>query len=252
MIERELLPIPKLEKCRKLLCIQPHPDDIDISSGGTISYLAELGVEIIYLTLTDDTAGFTEKNIPCNKRKKIRKLEQIAAGQILGVREYYWLGFPDAGQWSKYKARKKIIKFIRMLRPDFVMTVDPWLGYEAHQDHIKCGLAASEAVILYNFPYIKTDRVTDGHFTPYEIDGVIFCFSSRPNIVIDTGRHREKKIKAIAQHRSQFNSAGLELLKAYDEMHCNKSAEKYPFDYGEAFKVLHPAMLHFFPEAEKQ
>ncbi len=33
----DLLPKPDLEKSRKLLCIQPHPDDIDISAGGTIA-----------------------------------------------------------------------------------------------------------------------------------------------------------------------------------------------------------------------
>ncbi len=90
MTLNELFPVPRLGNCRRLLCIQPHPDDMDIGAGGTISYLNELGTEIIYLTLTDDSAGFTwefgMEAIPLTDRKRIRKTEQLKAGEIQGNR----------------------------------------------------------------------------------------------------------------------------------------------------------------------
>lgn len=253
MTLNELFPVPQLRNCRRLLCIQPHPDDMDIGAGGTISYLTGLGTEIIYLTLTDDSAGFTwefgMEAIPLSDRKRIRKAEQLKAGEILGVKDYYWLDYPDAGDWSEHEARNRIIKYIRILKPDFVLTVDPWLSYEAHRDHIKCGFAASEALLLYNFPHIKTDEKTDSNYNPYEIKGVAYCFTSRPNVIIDTGNYREKKFKALAEHKSQFTSESLEILKAYDEYRSRKLTSDKAFKFGEGFKVLHIDMLHVVPEA---
>ncbi len=246
----ELIPIPVIDKCKKLLCIQPHPDDMDISAGGIIAYLAEKGTEITYLTITDDSSGFITLRIPHRKRKNIRKQEQVSAGRILGVKTYYWLDYCDARDWSLYKVRNRIIEYIRLIKPDFVLTVDPWLSYEAHRDHVKCGLAVSEAVILQSLPYIKTHRRIDKNYSPYEIKGIAFSFTAHPNTVINTKKFREKKFKAIAEHKSQFSKNDIELLSKYDEIHNSKLAENYDFDYGEGLKVLNPSMLHCFAEAE--
>lgn len=248
---KDILPIPSLADCKRLLCVQPHPDDMDISAGATLAYLAERGVEIIYLTLTDDAAGFMQAELAeRSRRQDQRKEEQERAGCILGVRAYHWLDYPDAGDWSAYAARLQIIKYIRMLCPDFVMTVDPWLAYEAHQDHIKTGLAATEALVLYKFPFITTDAAVDRAFVPYDIAGVALTYTARPNVVIDVGAYRARKFQALAEHKSQFTASSLEMLRMYDEMRGRKLAEGHPFEFGEGFKVLHPMyMLHAFPEA---
>ena len=53
----QVLPKPDLLSARKLLAIQPHYDDNDISAGGTIAALVERGAEVFYLTVTDDLVG---------------------------------------------------------------------------------------------------------------------------------------------------------------------------------------------------
>ncbi len=248
---QDLLPKPDLFASKRLLCVQPHPDDMDISAGGTIARLAENGTEIYYLTITDDTAGFMELDAGnIQRRKDQRKEEQYAAGKILGVKDYFWMDYPDAGDWSLHQVRNDIIKYIRKIKPDFVMTIDPWLPYEAHQDHIKGGMAASEALILFNFPFIKTDETIDKNFKPYEIEGVAYSFTSNSNTVIDVKAYREKKFAAIAAHKSQFTNELLEIVKIYDETRSRNLAEKCDFEMGEGFKVLNATyMLHAFPEA---
>ncbi len=247
----DLLQKPDIESCQRLLCIQPHPDDMDISAGGTIARLAEKGIEIIYLTMTDDTAGFMEvEKIKSQRRLNHRKEEQENAGRVLGVKEYHWLDYPDAGDWSQYEARNAIIRAIRQIRPDFVMTVDPWLPYEAHQDHIKCGMAVGEALILYNHPMVKTEESVDNLFEPYQIDGVAFSFTARPNMIIGVDGYREKKFRAIAEHKSQFHGDNFEILKVYDELRSKNLAKDQNFEFGEGFKILNPNyMLHAVPEA---
>jgi N,N'-diacetylchitobiose non-reducing end deacetylase len=248
---KDILPIPDMREAKRILCIQPHPDDMDISAGATLSMLSNLGVEIYYLTVTDDTAGFKDAGADdLVRRQDQRKEEQMAAGNIIGVKGYHWLNYPDAGNWSQFDARNQIIKYIRMLRPDFIFTVDPWLMYEAHMDHIKTGHAASEALLLYNFPFITTEPDIDKNFEPYDIEGIAFSFTARPNVIIDVGKYRQRKFTAISEHKSQFTEDTLGMLKMYDEMRCQSLAEGKGFEFGEGFKVLHAQyMLHCFPEA---
>ncbi len=247
----DLLVKPDILKCKRLLCVQPHPDDMDISSGGTIARVAENGTEVIYLTVTDGAAGFQSiEAISAQQRKELRREEQQNAGKILGVKEYHWLDYPDAGDWSMYDARNTIVEAIREIKPDFVLTVDPWLAYEAHQDHVKCGLAVSEALTLFHFPTIKTGRQVNETFEDFQIEGVAYCFTAKPNTVIDMGSYREDKLRAIAEHKSQFTGDPLDMWTIYDEFRGKNLAEEHDFEFGEGFKILNPNyMLHAVPEA---
>jgi len=245
---KSILPVPPLEKAKKILCVQPHPDDTDIGVGGTIAKLAEAGAEIYYLTLTDDTTGFMENGLSEQRRKDQRKQEQIEAGNLLGVKDYFWLDYPDAGDWSLYEARNGIIKYIRKIKPDFIITVDPWLPYEAHQDHIKCGHAASEAAILYNFPSITTEKEIDNQFKPYDLKGIAYYHTTKPNTILKIDEYKQKKYQSVACHKSQFpNPGSLDMLKMYFDTLCSEYAKDKDFKFGEAFKVLNPNfMLHCF------
>ena len=246
----DIAPKPELKNCKRLLCIQPHPDDIDIGAGGTIARMAENGTEVIYLTVTDDSAAYRDAGITRQEGPLFaRKEEQQAAGDILGVKDYYWLDYPDAGDWPTIAARNDIIKTIRTVQPDFVMTVDPWLPYEAHRDHAKCGLAASEAVLLHNYMFIRTDEQIDKAYTPYQMDGIAYTFTAKPNTFVNIDDFRETKFKAISAHKSQYPKSKLNHLKQYDGMRCRKLAENKLFKFAEGFKVLDPTfLLHIVPE----
>ena len=52
-----LLVAPTINKCKKVLCIQPHPDDNEIKMNSIIAKLAKQGSEIHYLTITDGRLG---------------------------------------------------------------------------------------------------------------------------------------------------------------------------------------------------
>ena len=48
---------PEIRNAKKALCIQPHPDDIEIGMGGTVAALAKKGCSITYLTITNGDLG---------------------------------------------------------------------------------------------------------------------------------------------------------------------------------------------------
>jgi len=222
---------------------------MDIGWGGTVAALTARGIEVLYLSVTDDAAGLTGKDagLPYAERVSIRRREQEAAAEILGVSDVLWLNYPDAGDWSVYEARNAIVDTIRRVEPDGVATVDPWLSYEAHMDHRKCGLAAAEAIILSEFPAVGEEPVPAG----LKLQAAIFVLTDRPNTTIATTDVRRRKLEAITAHRSQFDSESLEQLFAVDEHRSKELGEHVGATYGEACKVLAPWALHIFPEAAR-
>lgn len=241
---------PDLFTARSVLCVQAHPDDMDIGLGGTIMALRERGINVHYLTITDDAAGFSQAGPKHRERAELRKKEQMEAGAVLGVVSYHWLDLPDAGEWSHHQARDGIIRVLREVRPDFLLTLDPWLAYEAHMDHIRTGHAAAEAAILYNFPHVAGPLPEN--YDPFELKGIGFSWTNNPNTVIKTTAHNKKKFEAVAKHRSQFpTEKEFTLLKKYLTYRSWRDAFWRPFLLGEPLKVLPPVMLHCFPEARR-
>jgi LmbE family N-acetylglucosaminyl deacetylase len=192
-----------LKAAQRILCVQPHPDDTDIALGATIALLAKAGADITYLSVTDDAAGLrgSDSLLPYTQRVELRRAEQQRAAGILGVQTVLELGFPDAGDWSEYEARERIVDVIRSVRPEVVLTVDPWLRGEAHGDHRTTGFAAAEAVLLHQFPSAGSAAVD----TEFAVQMIGFFFTDQPNTWIDAGEFRDRKRAAWEAHQSQFS-----------------------------------------------
>ena len=168
------------------------------------------------------------------------------------MRAQHRLEYPDAGDWSAFGLRREIVRALRLVRPDFVLTVDPWLPYEAHQDHVKTGLAVAEACLLYGLPRVPSgDAALDRSFEPFRLRGVGFYFSARPNTFVDVGATRDAKHRALDAYQAQFDAAGLRALHAALEHKERAWARERGFEYGEAFQVLAPAHLHVNLDAEE-
>ncbi len=129
-------PLPDLFQAHTVLAIQPHYDDNDLGAGGTLAALSRAGARVIYLTVTDDQVGVRDPLLPTEDTQIALRRDQTAAGQIIGVAEQVWLGYPDAGPIDYYALRADLIDAIRRLQPDVIFSVDPWLPYEFHQDHV--------------------------------------------------------------------------------------------------------------------
>lgn len=235
---------PDLFSAKRVLCIQPHYDDNDIFCGGTIARLRDLGAEIIYLTVTDDLVGVLDQSLSDEQMTAQLRAEQLQAGADIGVASQYWLGYPDAGDYGYHQLRTDILGYLRLLRPDFVITVDPWLPYEIHHDHILTGQAASEAVFLVGFTRLKTKPEIDQNYSPHEIKGIAYYNSAWPNQVVDISQTVARKHKALFAYRAQFSEADLLILDQETEINASKAAQGQPFSHAEAIKVVHPAQLH--------
>ncbi|GMA56228.1 LmbE family N-acetylglucosaminyl deacetylase [Alicyclobacillus sacchari] len=248
-----ILGLKPLTDVKSVLCVQPHPDDNEVGAGGTLTRLAANGCQVCYVTVTDGRYGGSDQTVSADERVRIRQAELRSAGEIVGVSHHYELSFEDLGSYSEYEVMSALIPILRDVEPELVMTVDPWAPYEAHPDHQKVGRAVAAAVLAAN-SLIKPDCGQ-----PCTVPMIAFYASAYPNTYVDVTDFWDAKLASILAHKSQFANDEWPLLVQYFEHQAKQYygamqmaqgvAEPLSEGFAEAFKVLSPRQLHFFPAA---
>ena len=136
---------------KTLLAVLAHPDDESFGLGGTLALYAHRGCDTYLICATGGEAGTVDPE-HLNGYKdtaELRADELKRAAKILGLKEVFLLGYRDSGMpgsednkhpdaqinHSLDEVAGKIVKYIRDLKPDVVLTFDPIGGYK-HPDHI--------------------------------------------------------------------------------------------------------------------
>lgn len=234
---------------QKVLCIQPHPDDTDVAAGGLVAKLARRGCYIAYATMTDGCIGTLDPEMYPEKLASIRVSEEEEAAKILGVKKLIWLNYKDSELKPTIDARNRLITLIREFQPHLILTVDPWLTYEAHPDHMATGILAVEAMFFAMFPYINPWDMRAGlkpHLTPF----IAFYWTRKPNTYIDITDYIDLKFKAISAHKSQFPPERFWEIENPLRIYSRLMGKKIGVTYAEAFKVLSIRHLHCCPYTE--
>ena len=245
MTIESVLPIPDIISAKRILCIQPHYDDNDIAAAGILTQLARNGAELLYLTATDDLMGVVDTSLSDEDAAVALRRDQFAAGSIIGVKEQHWCGYPDAGEYSYFDLRRDFLKYIRMLKPDFVFAPDAWLTYEGHRDHIQTGLAAAEAVMFAGLTKIaSSDPAVDEAYESHSIHGIALYFTREPNYIADITPTWDEKVVAMRCYETQFDPDGMGQLVAALDKKSKQAAAGQSFERGEPLKVLHTSALH--------
>ncbi|MGE5591370.1 MAG: PIG-L deacetylase family protein [Bacillota bacterium] len=241
----DILPVPNLLEARNVLCFQPHPDDLDIAAGGTLFRLTDAGARVTLVTMTDGSKGTSDPNQEPRTLAESRRAEQTAATQATGVQNLVWLPYVDGELPETDAVRDQIISLIRRIRPDLVLTIDPDIPYEAHPDHLRTGRMVLAAALFAPLP-----RFAFGS-EPHEVPAVALAQTHRPNTYVDVTAVFDRKLSAVAAHRSQFPPEQLQRFSAYLHVRCADYGKKIGAQYAEAFKVLTPTHLHYNPDAEE-
>lgn len=244
---RALLGLKALDDVQSALFVQPHPDDNEVGAGGTIAKLAAKGCRVVAVTVTDGRYGAVGAVDPADLARR-RREELDRASRALGIREHIEFGFEDLGSYTEADVVEKLVPVLLDIRPEVVVTVDPWTPYEAHPDHVKTGRAVAECAIRLASLIVPQ--------TPPAYVPLMFAFyaSAYPNAAVDVTDYWPTKIRAIEAHESQFATPEWPALKAYLEFQAREAAKRLLGDGGdgrlaETFKLLSPRQLHFFPDA---
>ena len=224
---------------RRVLAVQPHYDDNDIGCAGTMALLARSGADVCYVTVTDDLAGVIDPDLPDDVARRQLFDEAREAGVIVGVTRFVDLDWPDAAGLEHVRLRDQIIDLIRQWEPDLVVTIDPALPDEAHQDHRITAAAVSEAVLLSGLPRVRRET---GHRSR-SVDRLAYYFTVEPNETIDTSSVQHERHAALDCYRAQLSGDDLVGLHAAMDRYERRNATDGA-THAEVFRVVPASALH--------
>jgi len=220
---------------KNVLLVMAHPDDAELSSAGTVLKLIEQGHEVRYVVCSTGDKGTKDAAMTPFQLAAIREQEQKEAAAVLGVQRITFLRHPD-GELDNCKGlRDEIALLIRNNRPDIIITHDPWRPYQIHPDHRAVGFAAADAVV-YARDHLFMPVLRELELAPHAPLEIYFTFPPVPDHVVDISAIMEKKLDAIAKHKSQL--AQMPGWRENIKRMASKQAEGKPFAYAETFKRL--------------
>lgn len=230
------------------LTIGAHPDDAEFGAGGTLARWTAEGCTATMLVVTNGDKGTWDPKLDQEQLVRIRRDEQERAAAVLGVSEVILLGHPDGELQYSLRLREELALWIRRLRPQIVLTHDPWKRYMLHPDHRVTGWAVTDGVVAARdhlfFPHQLTDEV-DKH----RPDWIFYWAAEEPDHWEDIAATFDRKVKALLCHSSQGASTmggadeGDEAAGAFEKRMREWAAGQGAaagLDLAEAFKVVAP------------
>ena len=230
--------IPKI-----VMTIQAHPDDQEFSVGGTLAKWAKAGCEIVSVVITSGDSGSNDPSKGADYKAELARLregEQLAANQVLGVKETVFMRYPDGELEPTIPLRKELTRLIRKYKPDVVITGNPeaWFygnEYLNHADHRAAARAGCEAV----FPsagsrLIFAELLSEG-FEPHEVRRLYIHGTDKPDTWVDVTETIDIKVKALQQHASQVP---VDEVEKWMKDWAKEDAKDKEFEYAESYRVM--------------
>jgi N-acetylglucosamine malate deacetylase 1 len=182
-------PAFRLSDAKKVLVLAPHPDDETLGCGGTVALCASQGAEVHVAVISDGGLISQEPGNEGGDIVEMRKREAREAAGILGIRDTYFLDFPD-GELRSHKdgIRERLWDIVSEFGPEVILSPSP---VDYHADHITVSEIACELLV----------RLRDLKVAFYEVYETI-----RFNALMDITSVAHLKEKAILAYRhSLFN-----------------------------------------------
>lgn len=255
---------------KTVLVFTPHPDDAEVFAGGTIAKMAAEGHQVIIAIASSGNKGSFEYD--ADTLAAIRREEAARGAAILGANPPIFLEHPDLelDLLPPGVLREQFVRLIRQYKPDIVIAEDPLYLAEVHPDHRTVARAASDAVNFCHLPLFHPEHLEEGLEPHFVVEKYFYTPDpAGANKIVDITETIEKKIAAMAEHRSQVRFlvdevlrqaqiAGLDLRAVLGPMvedpamamawalrsEAAQIGQRAGFAYGEAFRYVrfHPVI----------
>jgi LmbE family N-acetylglucosaminyl deacetylase len=221
-----------------VLAIYAHPDDPDVSAGGTLAVWSAAGTVVHVCICADGDKGSSDpKTVPAQLVAR-RREEVAASGGILGVKAHHWLGHRD-GELDEARLRAQLVALARQVRPDVVVAPDPtavFFGqhYVNHLDHRVVGWAALDAI---------SPAVSNPHYYPsagpaHRPELMYLSGTLEPDVWVDITETIDVKAAAIACHHSQVGANG-EWLRSAVRQRAEEAGREAAVRFAEGYRRLY-------------
>src|SRR2546421_2171184 len=222
----------------RALAVYAHPDDPEISCGGTLARWARAGTEVHALVCTRGDKGSSDPDVDSDALAERRVGEIAAAAEVLGLAGHDQLGVDDGELENTREVRAGIVSAIRRVRPDVVLCPDPTAvlfgdRYFNHRDHRSVGWAALDAA---------APAAANPHYFPdagpvHQVAAVLLSGTLDPNVWVDIGDTLDVKVEALMRHESQLGESG-EWFPELVRERAEESGRQAGVRYAEGFRRL--------------
>jgi LmbE family N-acetylglucosaminyl deacetylase len=236
---------PELEAPTTALAIGAHPDDIEFGAGGTLAKWASDGCQVTMLIVTDGSKGSWDPGADPAMLAEIRSAEQRAAAVALGATAIRHLGHIDGELEYTMDLRGEMCRHIRELKPEVVLSHDPWQRYQLHPDHRAAGWAAVDGVVAARDHLFFPEQGLEAH----RPSAVLLWSADTPDHWEDISTHFDSKVAALLCHSSQGTTTmgGAEQTEDKREAFVDRlqswaqgQGRKVGLERAEAFKRIKP------------
>ena len=187
------------------MIIVAHPDDAEYTTAGTVAAWAKAGCQVTYVVCTDGNSGSHVPGMTRDKLAEIRRAEQRAACETLGVSNVVFLGYDDGLLQSTLDLRRDLVRAVRQHKPEVVVAWDPMRlfgddDYINHPDQRAAAQAALDAVA----PASSMPLLWPETGAPHQVRQMYIFGNDKPNTWVPISETIEQKIAALKQHASQM------------------------------------------------
>ena len=198
-----------LDAIKRVLVVTAHPDDVDFGAGGTVATLTKAGVEVSYCICTKGDAGGFDRDVPRSEIAGIRQAEQRAAGEVLGVHDVTYLGYPDGDLQVTQDLRRDISRQIPPGQADVVLTQSPerhWTRIGASHPRPHGGRRGGPARGLprRRNPFAHPELLAEESLDAFSVPEVWVSGRETPNHWVDVTDTFGLKQEALLCHVSQL------------------------------------------------
>jgi LmbE family N-acetylglucosaminyl deacetylase len=223
---------------RRALAIYAHPDDPDVSCGGTLASWVAAGTEVHVCLCCDGGKGSLDPAKEEGQLVRERYQEVEAAGRLVGVGAHHWFGYPDGELDDGEGLRARLVALVREVRPDVVVAPDPTAvlfgsDYVNHRDHRVVGWAVLDAV---------SPTAANPHYFPaagpaHQVSVLYLSGTLEPDTWVDITNAIDTKAAALACHASQIGEGG-EWLLSVVRQRAEEAGQAAGVRYAEAFRKV--------------
>jgi LmbE family N-acetylglucosaminyl deacetylase len=223
---------------RTAIAIYAHPDDSDVSCGGTLSRWAEAGcaVHVVICALGDK--GSSDPAVDVDELVARRARELAAAERLLGVTGVHQLSYKDGEIENDLMLRRELVELIRRVGADTLVCPDPsavFFGdhYFNHHDHRVVGFAALDAAA----PAAGSPLYFPESGPPVIVETAYLSGSLEPNVYVDVSATIDKKADAILCHSSQLGETS-EWFRSVVHERAEQAGRLVGVRFAEAFRRI--------------
>ncbi len=221
----------------RVLAVYAHPDDPDVSCGGTLARWVNGGSEVHVLVCTNGDKGTTDPDVRPRDLAETRSLEMAAAAAVLNLAGHHTLGHPDGEIENDSELREQVVRFVRELRPEAVLCPDPTAvlfgeEYLNHRDHRVTGFAVLDALS----PAAALPNYFPDAGPVHQVQVAYLSGTLEPTVWVDITETIEQKVASVVCHRTQVPDP--DWAERVVRLRAEAEGERVAVAYAEAFRRL--------------